>query len=299
MRFLAGYIMRGRLAAILVAAGAAVGSLLAPPLSYISGAAVALVTLRLGPQRGLEVVAGATAGAALLALAAVGSAVPGLVFAGVLWLPVVVLGWGLRRSADPARPLWLAAAFGALAVAGIHGVLTDPAAWWHGHLQAFLGQVEGEVPAEALDQLAGLMTGAAAAGFALTLMGSLLLGRWWQALLYNPGGFRQEFHGLRTGRVAAGTTVVLLVLGPAVGGLVADLAMVAMALHLIQGLAVAHGVVGIAGLHGGWLFALYALVVIRPAEAGLALALGGLVDNGFDFRGLVARRLGKDSSGGT
>jgi predicted lysophospholipase L1 biosynthesis ABC-type transport system permease subunit len=25
----------------------------------------------------------------------------------------------------------------------------------------------------------------------------MLISRWWQALLYNPGGFRQEFHAMR------------------------------------------------------------------------------------------------------
>jgi hypothetical protein len=42
-------------------------------------------------------------------------------------------------------------------------------------------------------QVAGIL----AAGNAVTAVLSLLLARYWQALLYNPGGFREEFHALR------------------------------------------------------------------------------------------------------
>lgn len=308
MRFLAGYIMRGRFAAILVATAAALGALLLPPLICVSGAAVALVTLRLGPRAGLELIGGAAVATGLLALLTVGGARPALVMAGAIWLPVWLLGWGLRRSADPGRSLWLAAGFGALVVAAIRLVLDDPVAWWQEQLQAFLsgmdeaGQASG-VPEELVPRLAGLMTGATAAVISLVLAGSLLLGRWWQALLYNPGGFRREFHGLRLGRAASGLTAGLLVGGAVVpgsaGAVASELAVVAMALHMVQGLAVLHGVVGTAGLHGAWLVLVYAIMLVRPGHVTLALGLGGLIDSWIDIRGLVARRLGKDSSGGT
>ena len=308
MRFLAGFIMRGRLTATLVAAAAALGALLLPPLLCVSGAAVALVTLRLGPRAGLELIGLATAATALLAMAAVGGPRPALVIAGAVWLPVWALGWGLGRNADPGRTLWLAAGFGALAVAAIRLVLDDPAAWWADQLRTFLEGMQqagqaGEVPEDLVPQLAGLMTGATAAVISLVLAVSLLLGRWWQALLYNPGGFRREFHGLRLGRAASGLTVGLLVGGAAVAGsagaVASELAVVAMTLHMLQGLAVLHGVVGTAGLHGGWLAAVYVIMLIRPGHVVLGLGLGGLIDNWIDIRGLVARRLGKDSSGGT
>ncbi|NNC54346.1 MAG: hypothetical protein HKO07_01350, partial [Pseudomonadales bacterium] len=34
----------------------------------------------------------------------------------------------------------------------------------------------------------------------ITVAFSLLVARWWQAMLYNPGGFREEFHALRLQR---------------------------------------------------------------------------------------------------
>ena len=43
----------------------------------------------------------------------------------------------------------------------------------------------------------GQIAGMLAAGNAVTVVLSLLLARYWQALLYIPGGFRTEFHALR------------------------------------------------------------------------------------------------------
>jgi len=40
-------------------------------------------------------------------------------------------------------------------------------------------------------------TGLVAWWIALSALMGVFIGRWWQALLYNPGGFRQEFHLLR------------------------------------------------------------------------------------------------------
>lgn len=52
-----------------------------------------------------------------------------------------------------------------------------------------------------------------AASVSLGVILSLLLARWWQALLYNPGGFRQEFHNLRLDlRLVGLCLVVALVL---------------------------------------------------------------------------------------
>ena len=37
-------------------------------------------------------------------------------------------------------------------------------------------------------------THAVVAAEALTILSALFIARWWQAMLYNPGGFQQEFH---------------------------------------------------------------------------------------------------------
>ncbi|MEZ5581549.1 MAG: hypothetical protein R3F37_01040 [Candidatus Competibacteraceae bacterium] len=48
-----------------------------------------------------------------------------------------------------------------------------------------------------LDYLAPMVVGLIFANGLASLLCGLLLGRWWQALLFNPGGFSREFHELR------------------------------------------------------------------------------------------------------
>jgi len=114
---------------------------------------------------------------------------------------------------------------------------------------------------------------------------SLLLARWWQAGLYNPGGFGREFRALRLSRVAAGVAAVLCVAALTVGGEVLQgLALATVALFVFQGLAVVHGVVARRGMATGWLVALYVLVLFLAPQVMAGLTLVGIADAWADFR---------------
>lgn len=144
-----------------------------------------------------------------------------------------------------------------------------------------------------LDALAVMMNGLVAGAFAMSVMIALLIARYWQALLYNPGGFRAEFEGLRlpgalvpavvlTGIFA---TIEALVFGQR-HGLVTDLLVVAVAMYGFQGLAIAHHYVRNRQLASAWLVALYAAVLVVPQIALVALAALGLLDHRVNFRHL-------------
>jgi hypothetical protein len=291
MKFIASYIMRGPAQAILVVSVTGILSLLLPLFSYISGAAVGLVTLRVGPAKGVTTSLASAAAVALLAglLWQLPLAGPALLLGA--WLPVWGLALSLRRTVSLSRTILLAGLFGAGLVLGFHVVSDDPAAWWLGFMQELLGQqgatLSGE-QSEALTQLGRVMTGILGAAFSLSALGCLLLARWWQALLYNPGGFREEFHGLRLGRNLTVVTAILLVGAAALSGPAAavalDLLIVALAMHVLQGIAVVHGLVGRTGSSVGWLIGMYGLLVIAMPQTVITLALAGFVDSWFDFR---------------
>jgi len=295
MRFLAEYVMRGRLQAIMVTAVTALLSLMLLPLAYLSGAAVGLVTLRVGPQQGVQVIAGALLALALLSGVILRDPLPSVGFALVLWLPVWVLAANLRRSADLARAVKLAAVFGVMLVVGIYLATDNPTAWWKDALLRMLDPaLEGAAKeridemSEAVTQVAGLMTGLMGGLMGLTLLGCLFIARWWQALLYNPGGFRGEFHQLRLGRsfslATLGVGTLLLVSSSDSMPIATDLLLVMVMLFMMQGLAVSHSLVATAGANTGWLVALYLLLVFALPQTALTLAVAGFADNWFDFR---------------
>lgn len=298
MRFLANTIMRGPMAAILVTSVTAMLGLLLPPLGYLSAAAVGLVTLRLGLAEAVKVVAGAVLATAVLGLVILGNALTPLAFLLVLWLPLLVTAWSLRRTSDLVRSLLLAGLFGVMVVLGFHVGVDDPAGWWRGLLQRMTAQATAEqrdVLLPALDEIAGLMTGMVGAAVALGVALSLFLARWWQAMLFNPGGFGREFRALRLGRGPALVTVLLLALNwaqlPGIA-LLSDLLPLALLLSMLQGVAVVHGVVAGTGAKRGWLVAMYVMLLLPmvTTPTALTLAVAGMVDNWMDFRAYFGAR---------
>ncbi len=293
MKFLAAYIMRGRMQAGLVAAVLAVLSLLLPPMSYLSGAAVALFTLRNGSSQGLQVSFIAAVSVGLLAaFMPAGSPMFGLVFMLVLWLPVLALAASLRRSVSLSHCISLATLFGVMLILGMYASVGDPTSWWAGHLEEFMQEALQGQEGEQVEQLfalipdvARLMTGVLAAALCLSLLGSLFIARWWQAVLYNPGGFGNEFQELRLGKpLSIATAVLALLSGVMDRAIVDNLIILAAAMLMLQGLAVLHGLVAKTRAHVGWLIGIYVLLVIAMLQTVLTLALVGFADAWFDFR---------------
>lgn len=292
MRGLAILIMRGRMQAAMVVSVCAVLSLVLSPLGYLAAAGIALVTLRHGAMQGLvlSLAAGLAAGLLSLAVGRHYLEVTTLVFS--QWLPVWLVAIVLRAWGSQQLALLSAGAMGIAAVAAMYVVLDSPRQWWLVLLeQLFLPLMNEQGVAlgpDVLPQAAAIMTGVVAAGGVLGVMLAVYIGRWWQADLYNPGGFGKEFRDLRLGRRMALATVLvglMATLGSAgIAALAIDWLVVLAALFLIQGLATAHGMVKRAGASVGWLVGLYVLLFLWMPYGLLAVAGFGFLDNWLDPR---------------
>jgi hypothetical protein len=259
---------------------------------------VALVTLRQGAREGLLVAGVAGLGSGVLAWLALGTPWPGLGFLAVLWAPLWALALVLRVTRNLALTAQGAALIGLLILLGLHLATEDPAAYWVGILEPLRASlVEGGVIAEAASQaliegLSRWMTGAFAASLYVQFLLALLLGRWWQAVLYNPGGFGAEFRGLRLSPVLGYAALALVGLRlwqpEAIWGF--ELLVLILPLLLLQGLAVVHGIRHSLGAGLGWLVALYVLLVVAMPYAEVLVSGLGLADLWLDVRGRVAQR---------
>lgn len=301
MQALAGFIMRGRSQAALVAAAAAVLSLIVPLAGIVSAGAVALVALRQGATEGLVVGLFASLASGLLAYLALGSPLPAIGFALALWLPVWVLAVVLRNTRSLDLAAQLAVLFGLLILVGVRLQAADPAAFWADLLEPVRETlVEGQVMGgpESLELMRAIgrwMTGAFAAIFYFQVILSLLLARWWQSLLYNPAGFGAEFRELRISRALGAVGLVLLVLLAAgvEAQWMADLLLLLTPLYFLQGVAVAHGLADIFKLSRGWLIGFYVVLVLAMPHAEILVAGLGLVDIWMNVRARAAARGGK------
>lgn len=264
------------------------------PLTGILAAAVlALIVLRHGLREAL--LAAAVAGAGLLALQLVGGGEPASVLLVVgYWLLVMLLAAGLRRTGSQGRMLALAGLIGCAAVIGVFVATGDPAPQIERQMNEqvvpFYEQFGLEIAPEAIPPMAALMTGLA---LGLWLMGcfvTVLLGRWAQAILYNPGGFRREFHALRLGHITALASGVVFLSGLLLGQpLLGNMALVLVLMWAVQGLAVMHGVAGRAKLHWVWLVPPYALALVLPPHLIALMAVMGFADRWVDIRARIGK----------
>lgn len=296
MRGIARLAMRGpTVAAAMVALFALVALVFAPAL-LISGGVVALATLRQGPAAGIRVmaVAGVLMAAAILALFGRFGVAAAVTM--VAWLPTWAAAVLLRRTGDQGLALTLIGF--AVTAYGIWMRLAfaDVDEFWRGRLEALGASVKAQggqfLNAEEITLVGNMMHEASLGIACVALAAMVMLARWWQASLYNPGGFRTEFQALVLPRwltsVAGLIAIAGLVLAAsgspsAVAG---DLIVVLVVLFAFQGLAVIHERVVRQRLHTSWLVGMYLLLLFIPHIVATVLAATGIADVVGDFRGL-------------
>nr|WP_207162255.1 hypothetical protein [Thiocapsa imhoffii] len=298
--------MRGPSQAALIAAVTALLSILIPPLGLLSAASVGLVTLRAGPRQGLIVCGMAAVGMAVLSWLALGSPLPAIGVLMMLWVPILGLATLLRMTRSLALAVQTAGMLGVLVLLGVTLGLGDPAVAWAGLLEPFRevlvrdGAISEEASAALFGELARWMTGAFAAALVAQLLFGLFIARWWQALLYNPGGFGEEFRALRLSSLLGVVTLLLLAVLPFIDGvgLAANLLLVLGLLMLMQGIAVVHQIRALKQGRPLWLVGFYGLLVLFMPQSLLLVASVGLVDLWADIRARIAARASQGPGGG-
>jgi hypothetical protein len=305
VRALASYILRGRMQAVGVTSLLSLLSLLMPPLAYLlSGVPVALVALRQGPVAAIQIMFGSML--LVMAFLIIVGMTPLLGLSLVLgvWLPVVFCAVYLRRSASQAM-LLLAAGIVAAGYAGIiRLVVGDVAEWWGEQLMPQLERALAEPvdpqTLELLESLLPYINGIVAAGLAFSLVSSVLIARWLQAMLFNPGGFGQEFRAISLPRVVVAVAAVCLfsalLLDGEFAGLLRDWVFVMVVLFLFQGLSLCHAHVRERGWKAHWLWALYLLLLFFP-QTMLFIACLGFADAW--LRGSQPRLIEGDNDNGS
>ncbi|MGC5699844.1 hypothetical protein J4P02_06515 [Pseudomonas sp. NFXW11] len=295
MRALAEFIMRGRVQATLVVAGCS-----ALPLLYWLGAAAgSLVLLRRGLQDALGV----------LALGVLPALLWWLTFDDPRALLVLLgsssLALVLRASESWNRVLLVSIAMG-LVFAGVLGAAFRPQIEALSQelikiLPMALGEVYQQLSVEERARLATLiapiLTGLIAALLQAISVLSLILGRYWQAVLYNPGGFGREFRAIRIPLGPAMLLLACMLVGPNFGPQLAMLTPMCSVPLAFAGLALIHGLVAQGRLAKFWLVGLYVTLLPFMQLIYPLLVVMAIVDSLVDFRGRLAPKDADNANG--
>ena len=120
--------------------------------------------------------------------------------------------------------------------------------------------------------------------YTMTTIVCVVLGRSWQAALYNPGGFRVEFHQVRLPPTLALPLFLVVVACVVQGGDLLPWAyLLAMPLIMWQVYALVHALVGVKARSSASLWLFYGLLIlVNPVKDILILA--ALLDSFLGFR---------------
>ena len=119
----------------------------------------------------------------------------------------------------------------------------------------------------------------------------LVLARSWQAQLFNPGGFREEFHNIRLPAATALLLMVLALGGSSLTPIMLVVAPIATLPLLVSGLALMHGLAGIRQLGRLWLVVFYMLLFFVTQLVYPVIILTACLDSQFDFRSRLTAKL--------
>lgn len=294
---MAAFIMSGPLQAIGFVLVFALLSMFLPFLGLLSNAALGLVTLRMGWRRGAMIAVVVSICLALVALVLQGNVLASFLSSLAEWLLLIALAVYLARTASWSNLLQIIFGLAAGIVVLFHLSVTDPVSFWKNALQTLfdweqiqtsLAEVNLE---EVVNQVAKYMTGLFATSMSIALTLSLMIARHWQALLYNPGGFKEEMYQLRLNKFAA-LAVTAVIAGALFSrsALLIDLLLVGIGMFLFQGIALIHSIRAQLEVPRAWLLALYIPLALLPVQTGLLVAVFGMVDTFADFRTYLARR---------
>lgn len=281
MRALAEFILRGRTQAILVAMLTAA----VPFLFWVSAATVGLITLRKGSQAGLG----------LLLWAALPALGWWITQQNPMVLVVLIMTWGmalvLRQTVS-----WRHALVGGVALAALASMLLPVLLpeFFQQLLQALKEAYRVLLP-ELVEQqgdrleptLFAFASGSMAALYQLLATLCLMLARHWQAMLFNPGGFRQEFQELRLSVPYAVLAVLILLFGPRLSLELLAILPAILVPVLIAGFALVHGTVAKRKLGVHWLIAFYGVTIFLGPSTLLLLMAVAIIDSWVNFRGRI------------
>jgi hypothetical protein len=251
--------------------------------AWISAAVIALVTLRRGPGAGAYILAWAVLPAGFL-LFAFGDSGPIGMLLGTTALALVLrwlASWSLALLASMvvgAATGFALLLFGGAFLEQLAEVFTD-----------FFSRFEGQLP-EAQLQAPGVVTLAGMLGLinAVSCVLCLLLARWWQAALYNPGGFREEFHALRLSPQQSLALTLGMLAVSTIGFEYRPWAVLFAVPLSVAGLGFVHARAAHRNLGLGWLTVFYLLwLLLDPVKlvvVGVAVA-----DSWIDFRSRWSR----------
>ena len=275
MKGLAAFVMRGRVQA---SGAAAIASAL-PLVSWIGAAIVALIVLRQGLKEGALV--SLWAALPLIVAFQVGGDSSGLIaLAGT-----VVIAVTLRLTGS-----WELTLYACVVASGVgsllFSVISEPilitfVEWYVGMVEQLA--VEQNLNPVSVDEGRRQAVSFLAMGQAYLMVGALMLSRWWQSVLFNPGGFGQELKQTRLSLKAVVPIVLVGLLLAVQDGMGSWLGLLTVPFVVI-GVGLVHEILAARDVPHQWYVMFYVTLLLFFQAVCAALVVLVTVDSAMDIR---------------
>lgn len=257
-----------------------------PLVGWFALLIMAVVTLR----RGM------TAGAILLLCALL----PNIIYywqGAPVWLivlrfgdPIIVYLFAgiLRKTEQWSWVIIIALAIGLLTIVIGHTLVESFDIWMQQKMQAYLQSLNdpnvAAVQSQEISFIVQYAAGLQIAIFLLSNITTLLVARYWQAVLFNAGEFAKEF---RTIRIPLTATLIVIIVGLIAGFWIVgflSMLLIIVALYSLVGLSFVHWWVNNKQRHVIWLWLVYLMLVLLLPYIVIALSLLAIADSMLNLR---------------
>ncbi len=285
MLMLAKWVMSGPLPAFALAAALAI----VPGFGWASGAVVALVALRKNTTDAMAPLLGALAVALSVHWPAGDYTQAGLVIAALAGAIALAntrsLAWAIVVASAAS------AIFMVLVLNLAPGKIDQAVQMYQPMFDAWMEEFRKNDSEGVFDavNVRNVVIEASAMVVAISSASALLVARWLQARLYNPGGFRGEFHRLRLVPVMCAGLVLVLFLTQSYADVRVLLPAAVLPL-LLAGLALVHGMLGRKPNNGPLLVFFYIGLIFSAGIGVMILMAAAIMDSFVDFRNRIQKR---------
>jgi hypothetical protein len=251
-----------------------------PLLGWLSTVIVALVCLRTGIAAGSMIL--------LWTMLPVGVA---FYFVGDPTPMIALLGTGIMAMLLRQTRSWELVLLASVVFSGVGALIFEFSA--AGILDRFvefyidyLAQVDASVVVDPADARKLLMS-FFALGQAYSMVIMLIIARWCQSALYNPGGFRTEFHQLRLSPAVSGSIVLAMAVCYMFGDLLGRWLPLLTVPLVFASIGLAHWLMANRELSKNWVAGFYGSLVLLFQIVYPFLAALALMDSWFDIRNRI------------
>lgn len=205
----------------------------------------------------------------------------------------------LRKKASFSTILQVAALMGVLVVSVVHLAYPHVADWWGQQLQAYAAEAQKmtgmlkpsgvnttEARLEWINVVKYYTTGFIITMILLNSVIQLVIARWWQVAIYQPGKLRYELRGIRLSQLAGLLFLLSLVFSYLGNSVVLDIMPILYVLFSAAGLSLIHYLFGLMNTPTTWfwLALLYITLLLAMPMSLIMVSMLALIDVWFDLR---------------